>query len=121
MRVAAIRVGADLWRLLESEAGQVGVSVSQYVREAALARATAAATARGEDAFELLGLACAGIAPTPGSDAEKDAKAKSPSRKARARAREVRADARALKAQSEQAWRHSRQLHDLQPQTRSDA
>ncbi len=54
MRVSAVRFGDDLWQLLESEASRVGVSISQYVREAALARATAAAAARGEEPFELL-------------------------------------------------------------------
>jgi hypothetical protein len=54
MRVTAIRMGHDLWGLLEAEAAQLGVSVSQYVREAALARAAAAAAARGEDPYELL-------------------------------------------------------------------
>jgi hypothetical protein len=55
MRVTSLRMGDDLWRLLEAEATRVGVSVSQYVREAALARASAAAGARGEDPFRLLG------------------------------------------------------------------
>jgi len=54
MRVSAIRFGTDLWQVLEIEAAAVGVSVSQYVREAALMRAAAAATARGEDPFQLL-------------------------------------------------------------------
>jgi hypothetical protein len=53
MRVSAIRFGSDLWRLLETEAAGVGVSVSQYVREAALMRVAAAGTARGEDLFQL--------------------------------------------------------------------
>jgi uncharacterized protein (DUF1778 family) len=34
-----VRIGADLWALLEREAALTGVSVAQYVREAALARA----------------------------------------------------------------------------------
>jgi hypothetical protein len=60
MRVTAIRIGGDLWQVLEAEAAMVGVSVSQYIREAALARAAAAAAARGEDVLELLGKADAG-------------------------------------------------------------
>jgi hypothetical protein len=54
MRVSAIRFGSDLWQLLETEAAGVKVSVSQYVREAALIRVAAAGTARGEDLFQLL-------------------------------------------------------------------
>ena len=52
MRVTTVRFGHDLWQLLEVEAALVGTSVSQYIREASLARAAAAAAARGESAFE---------------------------------------------------------------------
>ena len=54
MKVTTVRFGDDLRRLLEHESAIVGVSVSQYVREAALARAAAAVAARGEDPFERL-------------------------------------------------------------------
>jgi len=54
MKVTTVRFGPDLWRLLESEAEYVGISASQYIREAALARAAAAAAARGHGPFEVL-------------------------------------------------------------------
>jgi hypothetical protein len=54
MRVTTLRFGSDLWQLLEHEAALDGVSVSQYVREAALARAVGAAVVRGEGPLELL-------------------------------------------------------------------
>jgi len=54
MRVTTVRFGPDLWTLLENEATLSGVSVSQYIREAALARATATAAVRGDAPFELL-------------------------------------------------------------------
>jgi hypothetical protein len=54
MKVTTVRFGTDLWALLEGEAARVGVSVSQYIREAALARAAAAAAARGHAPYELL-------------------------------------------------------------------
>ena len=54
MKVTTIRFGEDLWRLLETEAALADVSTSQYIREAALARAAAAAAARGHGPFELL-------------------------------------------------------------------
>src|SRR5438045_8960311 len=54
MRVTAIRMGDDVWRLLEGEAARVGVSVSQYIREAALSRAAAGAALRGEDPHTVL-------------------------------------------------------------------
>ena len=48
MKVTTVRFGEDLWALLEAEAARAGVSVSQYVREAALARAAFAAGARAD-------------------------------------------------------------------------
>jgi hypothetical protein len=90
MRVTTVRFGHDLWQLLEAEAALVGTSVSPYIREASLARAAAAAAARGENTFELL--ACAG-SPAPPDKA----------RQARDRAARERDDARALQAESKQA------------------
>jgi uncharacterized protein (DUF1778 family) len=54
MKVTTLRLGTDLYDLLEHEAELAGVSVSQYIREAALARAAAASGARGESPFEKL-------------------------------------------------------------------
>jgi hypothetical protein len=54
MKVTTVRFGADLWALLEREAAVAGVSVSQYVREAALARAAFAAGTRAGAPEELL-------------------------------------------------------------------
>ena len=55
MKVTTVRFGEDLWRLLEGEAERLGISVSQYIREAALARAAAAVATRGADALEVFG------------------------------------------------------------------
>jgi hypothetical protein len=63
MKITTVRSSVDLWRLLEVEAAVAGVSVSQYIREAALARAAAAAAARGEDPLLLLGGSTARSAP----------------------------------------------------------
>jgi ketosteroid isomerase-like protein len=54
MKITTVRFGPDVWRMLENEAARAGVRVSQYIRDAALARAVAAATARGEEPFERL-------------------------------------------------------------------
>ena len=122
MRVSAIRFGADLWRVLETEAARVGVSVSQYVREAALARASAAAAARGEDPLDVLAGAARGSrrgttgskqAPAPGPDTEPIL---SSARNLRSRARATQSDSRAVRAQSQQASRHA---HELARKTRS--
>lgn len=119
MRVAAIRVGPDLWRLLEAEASLVGVSVSQYVREAGLARASAAAAARGEDTFELLALAAAEVSPSASLQLASNVGAVR-GRTVRVQANEVRSEAQALQAQSKQARHRSRELK-VGGQPRSDA
>jgi hypothetical protein len=38
MRATTVRFGEDLWARLEQEAETIGVSVAQYVRDAALIR-----------------------------------------------------------------------------------
>lgn len=98
MKVTAIRFGQDLWRLLEGEAARVGVSVSQYVREAALARAAAAAKARGEDPLDLL------------ARAGEDKPSFRSARDVRGQAQETRSEAQAVRAESRQAAHRARQL-----------
>ena len=105
MKVTTLRFGRDLWRLLETEAALVGTSVSQYVREAALARAAAAAGARGDSPFELLAAAGRELAES----------VTSPRERARieaaiaviSRAQGAREDARALRAESRQAQKEA--------------
>jgi len=53
MHQTTVRFGADLWDALEREGARLGVSVAQYVREAALARLMYAASKRGDDEFDL--------------------------------------------------------------------
>jgi hypothetical protein len=53
MHQTTVRFGSDLWQALEREATRLGVSVAQYVREAALARLVYAAGQRGDDQFDL--------------------------------------------------------------------
>jgi hypothetical protein len=53
MHQTTVRFGADLWDALEREGERLGVSVAQYVREAALARLVYSAGRRGDDAFDL--------------------------------------------------------------------
>ena len=91
MRQTNIRFGRDLWALLQDEAAFVGVSVSQYIREAALARATAAAVARGQEPFARLARADARSA-----DESSD-------RPVKAAAGNLRSEARALRGESQQA------------------
>ena len=51
MHQTTLRFPQDLWRFLEQEAADLGVSVAQYVREAALARAAYDAGRRGDSLF----------------------------------------------------------------------
>jgi hypothetical protein len=103
MKVTTLRFGRDLWTLLESEAQLVGTSVSQYVREAALSRAAAAAGARGESPFEALAEAAHGLGASAETDEERLEIEAAIGVLTRARARAARDDALALQAQSAQA------------------
>ncbi len=106
MKVTTLRFGADLWGLLESEAGRAGVSVSQYIREAALARAAATAGSRGEDPFELLAKreSDSPVGKNPGEERAPRQRSEVTRRAAAERV----SGARALTAESEQALRHAR-------------
>ena len=70
MHQTTVRFGADLWQALEEECERLGVSVAQYLREAALTRLVYAAGKRGDDDFELaLSLVSGGRAKSPDLDA----------------------------------------------------
>ena len=53
MHQTTVRFGAELWQELERESALMGVSIAQYVREAALARLIHAAAERGGQEFRL--------------------------------------------------------------------
>ncbi len=92
MRATTVRFGADLWEALELEAARTGVSVAQYVREAALARVAHVAGLRGE--------------PQPlGSNGEPSARGRVEMQRV---ATELFEASEATRAQSEQAVRHAR-------------
>jgi hypothetical protein len=116
MRVTTVRFGEDLWRLLETEAASAGMSVSQYIREATLARAAAAAAVRGQDPMALL----AGAPESPAPPARLD----SVSERERAallrqQANEIRQESRATTAEARQAIRRSGDLHKQGTKLRS--
>jgi len=103
MKVTTVRFGTDLWALLETEAEYAGISVSQYIREAALARAAAAAAARGHGPFELLAGALREVMRDEPDSATRHEAELILSRLARLAATETRSEATALKAQGELA------------------
>src|SRR5688572_13851965 len=51
MHQTTVRFGADLWQSLEAECAELGISVAQFVREAALARLMYEAGRRGDPDF----------------------------------------------------------------------
>lgn len=113
MKVTTIRFGRDLWALLEQEAELAGVSVSQYIREAALMRATAAAVARGKEPFELLASTHSPLAELVATDIG--------GRAVSSAAATVRSDARALRGQSLQAHAKANQALSKNEALRNEA
>lgn len=111
MKVTTLRFGPDLWALLEDEASRVGVSVSQYVREAALARAAAATALRGEPPLERL----AAMVPVPGEPGTGEVRPESGHdalERTWRRAKEGRSDAAAFAAESKQARRQAQNVSE---------
>ena len=111
MKVTTLRFGLDLWRLLKREADAAGISVSQYVREAALARAASSAGARGQVPFALIASASREVAEGPDVPVDhRLAIERALANLARALAKEQRADASALHAEARQASKRAAQL-----------
>jgi hypothetical protein len=115
MHQTTVRFGADLWEALEEECAALGVSVAQYLREAALARLAHAAARRGDLDFEhALEFATEGrvrqqppaaAGPAPAEPATEAATAVE-------RARLEVSDSAALWAQGRQARRRAQELRD---------
>jgi hypothetical protein len=110
MKVTTVRFGADLWRLLEAEAAYAGISVSQYIREAALARAAAVA-ARGHGPFELLAGGLREVMRDEPDAASRVEAERTLARLARLTAADTMSDSRALRAQSKRAQARSKKAH----------
>jgi hypothetical protein len=110
--VTTVRFGVDLWRLLEVEAALAGVSVSQYIREAALARAPGAAATRGQDPLALLAGAEPGpLKPCPQPASERAATLLQ-------QAAETGRDNQATSSEADQAVRRSREVRKEAAQLR---
>jgi hypothetical protein len=111
MKVTTVRFGTDLWRLLEAEAANAGVSTSQYIREAALARAVAAAAARGEGPFGLLAGAVREVTRDEHNPHKRAEIEQTLAGLARLAVEETRSEATALRAESKQARARRKSLH----------
>jgi hypothetical protein len=110
MHQTTVRFSADLWHEVEREAADAGVSIAQYVREAALARVAYEAGRRGDPGFEAA-LAHAGA---PGTIAAQRTAAST----ARHEAAVEMDSSAALWSQSELARRRSRDLRDRSAEIR---
>jgi hypothetical protein len=114
MHQTTVRFGADLWEALEREGERLGVSVAQYVREAALARLVYSAGKRGDDEFDLaleIALGETGGAariPQPEGPLRLASEALSP----RERADVMTSDSAALWGQAQQARRRAAELRE---------
>lgn len=117
MKVTTVRFSEDLWAAVAAEAEIAGVSASQFIREAALARAAASAGARGQLPFGSFTSTVAEVGATfpPGSARRVDVQ-EALAVLARAIAPEVRTDARALRAQSRQGKRRAHELERRAPE-----
>jgi hypothetical protein len=121
MKVTTVRFGEDLWGLLESEAANSGVSVSQYIREAALARAAFAVGARAGAADELLAAWSRALL-GGGRDGSElgEATQRLIAALTRSRSREQREEAAALRGESRQARRQAQAILRRGAQPRRD-
>jgi hypothetical protein len=111
MKVTTVRFSNDLWATIAREAEIAGVSASQFVREAALARAAASAGARGELPFPSYAATVRQIEAAAPSESSGELK-RALTLLTRAMAANIRSDAEALRAQSEHMKRRAEKLLD---------
>jgi hypothetical protein len=104
MHQTTVRFGSDLWEALEREAGELGVSVAQYVRDAALLRLGFDAGRRGDVPLEAVldGRRTRAWPPSAVDSAQA----------ARERATDNLGSSLVLQAQSDQALHRARELRD---------
>ena len=109
MHQTTVRFGADLWQALEKECAQLGVSVAQYLREAALTRLVYAAGRRGDVEFEAALEVVAGTRALPTPEEPVVAQARE-LRNVQERSRAEFAESAALAAQGRLARERARML-----------
>jgi hypothetical protein len=116
MHQTTVRFGQDLWEALEDECAGLGVSVAQYLREAALTRLVYAAGRRGDDAFEFALELATGRGEEPGSGGHDELEAVAgrvpDARDAKERAARRVSESAALAAQGQLARQRARALRE---------
>jgi hypothetical protein len=117
MKVTTVRFSDDLWATITAEAELAGVSASQFIREAALARAAAAAGARGQLPFPSFATTVdeANAAATGEADIQGALSTLS-----RALAGSIRSESEALRAESQQARRTATALRKKRSEDHAD-
>lgn len=101
MKVTTVRFSEDLWDVISVESALAGISASEFIREAALARAAAAAGARGEMPFTSFRSVADEIGRVSVAAPDQRAEIQDAlSKLSRAMASGIRSDAEALRAQS---------------------
>jgi hypothetical protein len=108
MHQTTVRFGPDLWRDLESEAELAGVSVAQFVRDAALSRVVYARAKRGDEHLD------------QGFAAPDEPKSLTGARAARAQTRSAIEATTALQRQGDQARRRARELREQSQRARRE-
>jgi hypothetical protein len=116
MHQTTVRFGQDLWEALEDECAGLGVSVAQYLREAALTRLVYAAGRRGDDAFEFALELATGRGEEPGSGGHDELEAVAgrvpDARDAKERAARRVSESAALAAQGQLARQRARAIRE---------
>ena len=119
MKVTTVRFSEDLWAAVAAEAERSGVSASQFIREAALARAAAAAGSRGEAIFDSYSSAMDEVGRGPEIQEGHQREVQSAlSTLSRALSGTTRDDAEALRAESRQARHASEQRRAARARTK---
>jgi len=114
-KIATLRLSHDVAHAIESEAARAGITASQFIREAALARASAAIAARGSGDFTLLAAATRQTL-APGSAELRQAE-RAISALLRTANSQDRETMRALRAEGAQAVKHSRERRTARDRT----
>jgi predicted Zn-dependent protease len=117
MKVTTVRFSDDLWAAITAEAEMAGVSASQFIREAALARAAAAAGARGELPFPSF---AATVDQANASVSGEGDIHGALSTLSRALAGSIRSESEALRAESQQARRTATALRKKRSENQAD-
>jgi hypothetical protein len=119
MHQTTVRFGPDLWEALEAECAGIGVSIAQYLREAALARMAYTAGRRRESGYEEALLQAGAPSPVDALPLEYELAAMQAERAARA-ANEQSLDAVAVIAQGDQVRTHARAVRAESQRLRSE-